>query len=63
MPEYNIADIEDYGSELQKEYNLLELKKSNMDKNQKHHFYSTSTDFQRKITTEIHRNPWRTSKN
>ena len=59
----NIPDIEDYGSELKKEYNLIDVKKSNTDKNHKHHFYSTSTDFQRKITTKIHRNTWRTSKN
>ena len=61
--DYNIPHIEDYGSELKKEYNLLDVKRSNMGKNQKHHFFSNSTDFQRKRTTENHRNPGRTSKN
>ena len=55
--DYNIPDIEGYGSELKKEYNLLDVKKKNLDKNQKHHFYSTTADFQRKRTTETHRNP------
>ena len=46
--DYNIPDIKDYGSELKKEYNL---------------FFSIPTDFQRKKTTEIIRNPEKTSKN
>ena len=31
--------------------------KSNLDENQKHYFYFTPTDCQRKITTKIHKNP------
>ena len=43
---YNkIPDTEDYISELKKEYNLLDVKKRNLDKHQEHHFYSNPTDF------------------
>ena len=34
-----------------------------MDKNQKHYLHSSHTDFRRKRTTEIHRNPGRISPN
>ena len=40
----------------------FECAKNNLDKNQKHYFHFTPTDFQRKIITEIDRNPAKTSK-
>ena len=61
--DHNIPDIEEYINELNKDYNLLDVKKSNMDINQKHLFYTTPTNFHRKTTTEIHRNTRGTSKN
>ena len=47
--------------ELRNEYRLSDVQKSTLKKN--HYSHSTPTGIQRKITTEIRRNPWRTSKN
>ena len=61
--DYNIPDIEECGNKLKEEYNLLDVKKSNLDNNQNHFLYSTPTNYQRKRTTEIHRDTGRTNKN
>ena len=61
--DYNIPDIEDYGSELKKEYNLLDVQNATWIKTKKLYLYSTPIYFQRKRTTEIHRNPRITGKN
>ena len=60
---YNTSDVKDYDSELKKEYNLSDVQKATWIITKNIYFYSTPTDFHRKITTKIHRNPGRTCKN
>ena len=59
--DYNIPDIEDYGSELKKEYNLLDVKKATRIKTQNIASTPLQLTFKKK-TTEVHRNSGRTSK-